>query len=836
MASFITALQPDYPALQLLLPSVDPNKFDFPGKAPSILCGTYDCYLNTSKSSKMKTVKHCLFIFVVTLGSILQTAAQTPTQTIRGLVADKDSKVPLIGANVVLLETSPILGASTNIDGQFQIDQVPLGRYVIKVSYVGYEEITIPEVSVGAGKEVVLNLELRELVNNLATVVVGPSKDIPLNSMATVSSRSFSVDEASRYAGSFSDPGRMASAFAGVVSNNSFTNEITVRGNSPRGLLWRLDGVEIPTPNHLSGYSSNGGVVTVLSTNAMSNSDFFTGAFPAEYGNATSGVFDIKLRKGNDQKREYAFQASLFGMEASAEGPLRKGSKASYLINYRYSTTSLFGDIGLLDKNDGLPTWQDLSFKLHLPTQRFGEFQLFGIGGLSNVDQAAQQDTLQWETDADNLNTQFHSNMGVVGLSHRIFLNDDTYLRTVVAMSGRGTGHRADSLDAQLQEYYYGKSDTRDITQTFSTMLNHKVNANNTLRAGLILDRKSFNLFAEDLSPVAPYEIRPLVDSKGHFYSIQSYVQWKYRVLDNVELNAGLHSFYTTFNKNGKTETRTSVRWEIDPRQSVSFGMGMHSRMEPATIYFEEIPSEGGNNYPNKQLETGISTQYVVSYDRNLTDNMRLKVEAYYQNQRHIPIEDNPNSSFSIINNERPVTGLALVNKGTATNKGLELTLEKFFDHNYYFLLTGSLYDAKYVAGDGIERNTRYNGNYVANLLVGKEFQLNDTRSIGLDFRFVVAGGNRTTPIDLEQSRLEGTTVYQDALAYSEQAPTYFRPDLKVSYTKNSHFGKQIFSIDIQNIANRQNLLNTYFDKRKNEVVKNYQFGMLPNVSYRLEF
>jgi len=763
---------------------------------------------------------------------------QLPTQTIRGIVIDKDAQFTIIGANVIIIGTDPQLGASTDVDGKFRIENVPIGRQSIKVSYLGYEDAYVAEFQVGSGKEIIQTIQLTEKISQLNEIVIvsKPHKDQPINTMATVSARSFTVEETSRYAGSFADPGRMASAFAGVVSNNSFTNEITVRGNSPTGLLWRLEGIEIPSPNHLAGYSRNGGVVTILSPNAMGNSDFMTGAFPAEYGNASSGVFDIRLRNGNNEKREYAFQASLLGLEASAEGPFRKGSNASYLVNYRYSTTSLFGNIGLLDKNDGLPFWQDLNLKINMPTKKAGVFTLFAVGGKSGVNETAQKDSSIWENENDNKNSSFYSNVGVVGASHIIFLNSNTYVKTVVSYSIRATGDKSDTLSYNYDSYFNTRSQTKDNTSILSSYLNHKFNSKNTIRAGVIANRKEFSLYAVDLSPTAPYVIRPLLDATGDFFSFQSYAQWKYRFTTKLELNTGVHSIYTQFNNSISLEPRAAVRWFIHDKQSLNFGFGVHSRMEPSSIYFEDINVNGSIMNPNKSLKTARSNHYVISYDRNFSDNLRLKLEVYYQDQRNVPIADDVTSTFSLVNNVSPVTGVVLVNKGSATNKGIELTLEKFFDRHYYFLLTGSLYDAKYKAGDGVERNTRYNGNYVANFLIGKEFPLTKSRLFGLDFRFVVAGGNRLTPIDLEASKLNDATVYDESKAFSEQAQIYFRPDVKFSFTKNKGKTKRIFSLDIQNLSNHQNLFNLNYDQRKNDIVKNYQFGILPNISYRIVF
>lgn len=155
--------------------------------------------------------------------------------------------------------------------------------------------------------------------------------------------------------------------YTGVVYAGDSRNDIVIRGNSPMGLLWRLDGVEIPNPNHFAALGTTGGAISIINNNLLTNSDFFTGAFPAEYGNATDGVFDLKLRSGNNENREYVFQVGLNGFELGAEGPFSKNAEASYLINYRYSTYALLHAIGIeTGEGSSTPFYQDLPFKLDL--------------------------------------------------------------------------------------------------------------------------------------------------------------------------------------------------------------------------------------------------------------------------------------------------------------------------------------------------------------------------------------------------------------------------------------------------------------------------------------
>ena len=283
----------------------------------------------------MKTTFTILFAFLT-----LTIAAQDYTQTVKGTVIDMDTRVTLPGANILLVGSDPLVGATTDIDGNFKLEKIPVGRQSFKASFMGYEDVVVSEILVATGREVAINIEMKQSVTKLAGVTVRAknNKSEPINHMASVSATQLTVESTSRVAAGINDPGRTAQSFAGVSSADDENNELVIRGNSPRGMLWRMEGIEIPNPNHFSnGEGGSGGGVCALSTQVLANSDFFTGAFPAEYGNALSGVFDLSMRNGNSEKREYALQLGVMGVQAALEGPIRKGSEASYLFNYRYS-------------------------------------------------------------------------------------------------------------------------------------------------------------------------------------------------------------------------------------------------------------------------------------------------------------------------------------------------------------------------------------------------------------------------------------------------------------------------------------------------------------------
>ncbi|MEO1054775.1 MAG: TonB-dependent receptor [Bacteroidota bacterium] len=774
--------------------------------------------------------------FLLSISALFyQAHAQSLTQTIKGRVLDAQSSTPIIGANVVVINSNPILGGTTDLEGYFKIKNVPIGRHNIRVSYIGYEDKIIPELLVGSGKEVVLNVDLTESLIELEDLVITATqeKGEPLNEMASVSALSFSVEQTSRYAATFDDPARAALSFAGVTGGgDDASNEIVVRGNSPRGILWRLEGVEIPNPNHFAEVGSSGGIVSMLSANMLSNSDFFTGAFPAQYGNALSGVFDINLRNGNHDKREYALQAGLLGLAGSAEGPIGK-SRASYLVNYRYSTLALFDNIGVevVDPQEEI-IFQDLSFKFHIPTQKAGAFSIWGLRGDSEYNYLADEEF-------DPFNENSRNKLNVAGLTHTFYLDSDTYLESIFSYSSNKNLFELDSMSVFVDEL----EEVENTAARASFLLNKKFNAKNTLRTGVIISRLGFDLLGRFRND-STQQFITLLDQRGNTNFYQAYGQWQHRINQQLTLNSGIHASYFGLNNNYSIEPRAGLRWNLGNQQVFSAGFGLHSRLESTALYLAQEQAEDGSlSLPNKDLELTKSLHFVLGYEKKLREDLRLKTEVYYQHLYNVPVRPITSTrpwerSFSALNERDGYTTDTLVNEGTGHNYGLELTLEKFFTNNYYFVATSSLYQSKYKGIDGILRNTRFNGNFIANLIVGKEFKVgrNDNNLIGLNGRLIWAGGQRTIPIDLEASRTEGNQVLVWEQAFKAQLPHYFRMDIGISYRKNKPNRASIISLNVQNFTGRYNVFDEFYSSGAQRIITDEQLGLFPNLSYRVEF
>lgn len=783
-----------------------------------------------------------MFFFLLFLG--YYSFAQS-TQTIRGKITDAASKVPVVGATVVVVGSAPLNGTTTDADGNFRLLKVNVGRVSLRVRYLGYEDIFAKDVIVNAGKEVVLDLSMTESFKNLNEVTVkykrSDDNKVANNEMSTVSARPFSPAETLKYAGSLGDPSRMAANFAGVSGANDARNDIVVRGNSPASLLWRLDGVNIPNPNHFSSLGTSGGPVSMLNTNLLAKSDFMSGAFPAEYANALGSVFDLRLRKGNDEKHEFLTQVGFNGVEVGAEGPYSKKSKASYLLNYRYSLFGIMSNLGF--DIAGTPYYQDFTFKTDVPVGKKGQLTFWTLAGKSNITFLGKDvDTEKGDAYGDeNTNTRVRFETGIAALSYEHRFTDKTFGKVTLSASRSYQNFKGDTVIYQPEsktiadEIFAQQAEFTNKKISLNASINHKISAKDKISAGVIVDLNRFNLMNSNVYPKA-FTLR---NTNGETMLTQAYVQWKHRFSQNLTLNTGLTGLHYELNNSVALEPRVGLTYQVTDRSTFNLAYGLHSNLQPLLLYFYQTQNTNGSySLTNKDLGFTQSHHFVLGYERSLGENLRLKLEAYYQSLFNVPIQPSLGYYSVLIEGVdfAPTNVGNLVNKGTGQNYGLEMTLEKYFSNNYYFLVTGSLFDSKYKGSDGIERNTPFNNRYVVNVLAGKDISLGSRGVVSINWKLTSAGGKYIRPINLEASAEANATVYDEARAFMQQQDGYFRTDLKIGYKLNRRRSTHELAIDLQNITNHKNIFQQAYNPRLNKIGTAYQQGFLPIPFYRLTF
>jgi hypothetical protein len=763
--------------------------------------------------------------------------AQQFSQTIRGTVTDQDSKTPLVGANVFIVGSDPVKGTVTNANGEFRLTGVHLGRISLQVSYMGYEPKNIPNILVGSGKEVILQIELKESLQKMEEVVINGTrnKGEVRNEMAIISSRSFSVEETKRYAGAFQDPSRMVSAYAGVTSDPSGNNDIVVRGNSPKGILWRMEGVEIPNPNHFANEGATGGPINALNSELLSNSDFYTGAFSPEYGDVLSGVFDMRMRSGNNEKHEYSIGVGVLGTDVTAEGPFKKNYGGSYLFNYRYSSLAMLNQLGLVDF-DGVPKYQDAAFKVVLPSQKWGTLSIFALGGTSNMfhEQPESENNDRVIEKAD-----FSAKLGVLAINHTLPTSQNSFLKLTVALSNNSSKYSVDKLDSLDNFAFNGEGEWEKSTIRTALMYSSKLNNRNRIIAGIKFNRHFYNMYEYYYNEELTRWVKG-IDMSENANSYQGYISWKYRLNDNLTFVGGLHSLVYSLNNDIQIEPRLALRWQFTPKQAFNFGFGMHSKSESIVAYYTKVNTpEGMVSTPNTDMGLSKARHYVVGYEMHFSKNLNSKIDFYYQDLYNIPVENIDTSSYSILNSDEGYIDKALINSGKGYNYGIEYTLERYFDRNFYFLVTASLYNSKYKSLEGKLRNTKYNGNYAINFLIGKEFLIRNggkANMLGVNTKFFFNGGRRYLPVNLDESKTKGYTVYDYSHAWENKLDDIIQINLAVNYRINRPKTSHEFIIDIANVANAQGRTWEYYNKYTRKIEYYKQLSFLPNIMYRVHF
>lgn len=780
----------------------------------------------------MKFKIHLSFLWL--LAALTTAFAQNPTQTIRGTVVDKDTQFPLIGATVSVVGSDPLIGVTTDFEGNFELAAVPVGRVQIDCAYLGYTSYLSTPLILNSARATVLKIELIEAVATTEEVVVTAKTfgNEALNELSIISARSFSVEETQRYAASANDPGRMVMGFPGVQPSRDSRSDIIIRGNSGIGMLWRLEGVDIPNPNHFARRGNSGGGITIFSVSMLSNSDFSTAAFPAEYGNATAGVFDVKFRKGNAKERQHTFRAGLLGMDFSTEGPFNKKTGASYLVNYRYSTLGILNQMGLhlvgerVDNN-----FQDFSFNLSFPSKDKKRFlTIWGMGGLSKERENAVEKREDWKSFSDYYTRDFTSDMGTVGMTYSMPAGKDAFWKTHLAIMGQDILFQNDTLSLDGVEFMVNDEQYKENRMVLSSFWNKKINAKVGFKTGIIASQINYNLFRQTLNENTP------IDTKGGTQLFQAFTQFRFRPTEKLTFNAGFHGTYLTLNDDTALEPRLGLKYQLSNRHSLIAAWGMHSKMLPIGNYFTQI----NGAMPNIEANLLRSTHTVIGYDFLLGKNWKFHIEAYHQKLKDVPVAKTAGSSWSILNTIDGFAKHELVNEGTGENIGLDVSIEKAFSSGTFILVSGSISDSKYTDAVGREFSTVFDSGLSATAMGGKEWALKNGNLFAVSIKALYNGGQRLTPILENNANGQFSLEPQldETRAFTEQVAAYFRSDMRISFRKNNPKSAWMIALDLQNFLNRKNIdpLNRIYDTDLNDWVYREQSGLTPILSFQIDF
>jgi hypothetical protein len=766
---------------------------------------------------------------------------KTNAQTLRGTVRDADTGTPLTGANAILLKMqsgADTLSLATNPGGAFEFEGLKPGYYRLLMTANGYEPQLIREINIAAGKAQLLEIALTPSPTTLPRVTV--SSTVPgRRALQPLSEIPLTRDQTLRFPAMYFDPARLAAAFAGVAQTDDGINGMSIRGNNPGGVRWRLEGVEIVNPNHLPNAgtfddrpaSASGGVL-MFSAQLLDNSSLLTGSFPAGFGDALGGVMDMNLRQGNPKKHEFTAQAGLIGLDVSAGGPMTKNGKNTYIVNYRYSTVGLLGKMGITFGGEKIG-FQDLSFKTNFTGKKGGSWSLFGVVGISSNVFKPEGDTAKVYKDLFNID--FSSKTGIVGFSYRTALGTKTWIKTSFAVSGQQNERTATSSELNTLD-----KNTENHT-SLNVVLFHKINEQNRLSGGLNGQIIYYNGLSTN-------NLAVLYEGNIQIAQAQPWINWDWNSSNRaLQLKLGLHAnMYRTLESNAQgdenVEPRASLTYHLARAHALTLAYGLHSQLNP--LWLEADTRRGYKDYTQTYPNRGsgfIRAHHIgLRHSWNISDVLSVKTELYYQRQYDIPVSYQQ-GSFSIINETqlRQLNTLSIA--GVAENKGLEISVDRVVNNNWYMALNTSLFTARYQGSDEVWRNARWGLGHLANATLGKEWYRerteNKVKAFGINGRVVWTGGYRTMPIDIAASKLAKTTIYDTQNGFNVRQSDYFRIDLRVYWKRSlGALRNSTFAMDFQNVTSQKNIAYYFYDPFTQKIETKYQLEFVPNLSWRLEF
>ena len=744
---------------------------------------------------------------------LLTTVSLHAQATLRGSVRDADNGLVLTGATVYLPTIKK--GVDTDSTGLFRFVDLPPGRYPVEISYLGYQQLTLNEVLVSSGKEQVLDVLLQEAATSLTAVTVKASREPRSNASPNI--LNLSQEETLRFPATFNDPARLSTAYAGVSGANDQANHLIIRGQSPLGMNWRLEGLEIVNPNHTANAGTftdrstlSGGGVNALSAQLLQEANFYLGAAPAGFGNATTALLDMRMRKGNNEQREYTVQAGLIGIDLAAEGPIKSG-KSSYLINYRYSFTGLLSDLGVPLGNEDI-RFQDLSFNLNFPGQKGGALSIFGLFGRSS-NEFMQPDSSEWESEKELYNTiDFNSEMATLGLRWSQPQGDNGRWDFAAAWSGVQHQRLAIAPDLRNREW----DDLRQEKTSAQLSYRRKLLPFGSITLGvegLYIDQAVEREF--------PFGSEGIAGRSSDGLVLSPYVDWRYQI-KRLSLNLGwrLSNWIGWLDESSYSEPRIAAAYLLNKKN---------------TVGADYVVSTQAPSPYEPALRPRRSELYSLYWNRQLEDSRKISVQVYEQGLSQIA-GIGVNSAINQLEQILPDTD------GTtdARTRGAELTLQQFATGGWWYVVGASVFDARYEDEQGEWVKSRFAQDFSAALTLGKEWSGTDRQQQVNRFGFNVAvhynGGLRAAPIDLMASRASRTTVFDFSNGFSEQLPAYFRGDLRIYYQKNRDNWSSMLSLDIQNVTGQQNAAYDYYDRFLDGVNRRYQLEFIPIISYRINF
>ncbi|MDR2652017.1 MAG: carboxypeptidase-like regulatory domain-containing protein [Prevotellaceae bacterium] len=756
-------------------------------------------------------------------------------QFINGYVTDADTKQPLKGVIISVSELN--INAESDSIGFWSL-KIPAGTYSVRFQLLGYETVLVSDVFVVTGKQRYLSVNMKESLTLLEEIIITPDT----RSYNTISRLQINPAELSHIPGHANDPVRMLTAMPGINNTADERNDLVVRGNSAIGTLWRIEGIEVFNPNHYAFSGVNGGAVSLLNKDILGVSSFYTGAFPAEFGNVFSGVFDANFREGNTNKYEFSADINNMDLNVVAEGPIPlKKRKSSFVAGFRQSTIPVFDIINKKYREllGATPVFTDFSFKLVSRNKLGAKTVFWGMMGKSILDLPANT--------GSNLTPQNILAQTITassGLSHQFFIGKQVNVKTVLGTSYLKTDNGMSSSYYKYQIVDNSKSLSMGITSDI------KLNRKNILKEGINIRFMDLNL----VTNISQYTFQ----IQKNVHTLNAFTEWKHNFSQKLLLTSGVHYFMFSLNKHYRIEPRILLLYSLK-KYNFELALGEYSKQNPINLYLARAVDNGQEFFPNQNLDFIKSRQAVLSFSGKLFHKVNFRTELYYQQHydvaiaRSTPYSDNDLYLFSSALNlayyaeDINLQNIVYDNTGKGYSKGIEGMI--YFDniHDFSMNISGSLIESKYFCRKGWY-NTLFNNSFALKVFVGKKFNINNRTVLRTDIATNWLGGRRYTPVDCDLSYANYYYYYDNddisspvpdySRYFEKRYPDYFRLDFKTSLIINLKSVTHIFAVDIRNLTNHKNIYSQsiYFENGQITSSTINQLQLIPIVSYKLLF
>lgn len=712
--------------------------------------------------------------------ALLVSAMWVNAQKITGKIVDEVSLEGLPGATVQVLGEE--VGAVTDESGYYELYLDAPGRYTLQVSFVGYQMRDVAEVWVRAGKSTWQDIGLQRTYLNAVMVTDNRSYETPGSLLIT-------EEQINRFAATYYDPARLVTSSPDVAVANDQNNQISIRGLSPDYNVWRLEGVEVVNPNHLSNAgtfldqpSATGGGVNMLSAQMLSQSSLQYGAFGVGYGNSLAGVFDMTLKNGAADERKYTAQASLIGLDFATEGPFREGGKATYAANYRYSFTGLLTSFGVDFGGESIG-FQDLSLAVSIPVGKRTNLKFFGVGGLSFND--FEHQTFEESEEAKDRSDIYYQNQtGIAGATLESTLANSS-LVTSVAISGFSNSREqrfyndADQPEGELR--YENEQRILSLNSEYQLYLGGSV-----MKLGVQANNYLWNPGQSDetleVLEVSQYLVRP-------------YGEVETPLAKRTSLTAGVS--FTGSNEGEAIDYRLFIKQLLGQRQSIYIGGGQYSQLLN----------------PNNSLPNNPFGLQVWRRNYELQQSYRLMLGHTYSGR-----------IFSLQSELFAYQVPEVQGGDDMYSYGLSVNANRSLESGFYYRAGASVFESGFSdREEELYTNTGYN----VSLSGGKQW---DTSKKGKNKRFSV---------DV-RGLMQGGQYYPEIGGDSDvtyyQVGAYIRADVRLVWTRFHENRTSSIALDLQNAAGIQNEAYRYYDSFTGEQETKYQLGLIPILAYRVEW